>query len=54
MLQWNKKNQKESEELVDSIIQEKNLFQNVELDDILVEDNLFESNEPRSIAEMME
>ena len=51
MLQRNKKIKKESEELVGRLIQEKNPFQNVELDDIWIKDDLYDSNDPRSIAE---
>ena len=45
------KEQKETEELVDSIIKDKNPFQNVEINDIWIDDDLFDSNDPQAIVE---
>ena len=45
------KEQKETEELVDSIIKNKNPFQNVEINDIWIDDDLFDSNDLQAIVE---
>ena len=45
------KQQKEAEELVDSIIKDKNPFKNVGIEDIWIEDDLFDSNDLQSIIE---
>ena len=47
------KNQKENEELVDNVIQQKNPFQNIELDDVWIEDDPYDSNDPLSIVETL-
>ena len=45
------KEQKETEELVDSIIKDKNPFQNVEINDIWIDDDLFDNNDLQAIVE---
>lgn len=46
------KMQKGTEELVDSIIKENNPFQNVEIEDIWIEDDLFDSKDSKPITEV--
>ena len=45
------KKQKQTAELVNDIIEDKNPFQNVEIDDIWIDDDLFDSNDPRALVE---
>ena len=46
-----KKKQKETENLVESIIKDKNPFKSAGLEDIWIEDELVDSNDPQSIVE---